>query len=227
MLKRTLAITCTLLGCTALFCFYVSASALTLKNTGTDNISASVNSYDVGNSDYITIQSNYKQTWSQTDDRGFILSIIEDGYLRTYYVKSDDSFYFQNDNLYYESTSQQNVPLKAENNQSPGATSHITVDNFSEKDVSVGISTWIGGAGESPLDIMNREIATIAYDIKPNDLFSCLRDIDSRGYLLYVKFSGNNSTYVYYLPSSQKQVAIRAFNDLTIDGQKLNLIYFY
>ncbi|MDG4985139.1 hypothetical protein OGZ51_13415 [Lactococcus lactis] len=225
MLKKTLVMACALLGCIALFGCYDSASALTLKNTGTDEISASVNTNSDGNSQYFKLPSDYKESWSRTDDQGYILSIIEDGYLRTYYARPDDAFYFQNDNLYYESSGKQNVPLKSEADQGSGGISHITVDNFTDSDVRVGISTWFGD--DNSLDAAIRSAQTEKLGITHNAMESWTRDIDSRGYLLYVNFAGNNSTYVYYLPNSGKQVSINGFNDLAVDGQKLNLIYFF
>ncbi|MDG4983867.1 hypothetical protein OGZ51_06890 [Lactococcus lactis] len=222
MFKKMLLTLTVLLGCVGLVGFSQEAFAGTISIQNVHSfggtISASLNTYGDGHSGYYDIPYSKSESWSRSDNRGFIMSIKDNGTLRTYYSRPSVDYYYDGKMYKTEDPSGQHLPLtilKTTTDFTPTGSSQIKINDYAGTDVQVGVSTWDGGQSGY-------------YSLSHGDTEKWSRDFDARGYLLYIKFSGNSKTYVYYVPNSNKEIGVYGLNNLVIDGnQPLQEVYAF
>ena len=225
MFKKMLLTLTMLLSCLGFAGFSQKAFSETISiqnvhSFGGGTISAALNTYADGHSGYYDIAYSKSESWSRSDNRGFIMAIKDNGTLRTYYSRPSVDYLYYDGKMYKkEDPSGQHLPLtilKTTTDFTPTGSSQIKVNDYAG-DVQVGISSWDGGQSGY-------------YSLSRGDTEKWSRDYDARGYLLYIKFSGNSTTYVYYVSNSGVEIGVYGLNQLYINDSSrspLQPVYAY
>lgn len=205
------------LGYLGLFGFSNKVTAISIQNVHCleDSISASINTYSTGGSEYYTIPFGQTESWSRSDDRGFIIAFLDQGTLSTYYSRPETNFLYY-DGFVYKTISKPPhkplVPLKTTTDINPGGTGRINMNNHSHY-LMVGISTWNGGSSGY-------------FDLYSGGTQSWSRNLDPRGYLVYLNDRG--TMHIYYLPQSNVTITVDTPSRVYINNdssQELKLVY--
>lgn len=212
-MKKKSSLVSLLIGMVAFAIFLIPTKAahadITVTNDCTDfssiQVSVSANSTGKGNTDYFNITPGQSDSWSRLSRSGFILAIVHNGMLRTYYTPTSASYSYKDGSLYQRNSSTEITPLKKVVYSDTKGTKIVNMVNLSDGTVQVALSKWKTGGYADYFELSRPAVE------------SWSRNNDPRGFLVSMKAKSEMNEYIYYLPS----IEYIGGNYLTIKNQAI------